>query len=75
MNNLACQVRNYLGDDSAVDREVSMILGVVFAIALIVGIGYFAWNFVSGKAQTATDLSNQENPGAGNEFSGNPLGN
>lgn len=75
MNKLACKVRNYLGDDSAVDREVGMILGVVFVVGISIGIGYFAWNLIAGKAQTATDLSNQSNPGSGNEFSGSPLGN
>ena len=75
MNKLTCKVKNYLSDDSAVDREVSMILGVVVGIALVMAIGFFVWNMVSNQANKATDLTTQENPGSGNEFSGNPFGN
>lgn len=75
MNSLSCKIKNYLSEDSAVDGEVSMIIRIVLAIAAVMGIGFFAWNLISSQANKATDLTTQENPGAGNEFSGNPFGN
>lgn len=69
MNKLTYKFKNYLSDDSAVADEVGVIIKVVLVIGISTLIGFFAYNFIANKANTATELANQENPGAGNEFS------
>lgn len=75
MNKIKSKVKNYLSDDSAVDREISMIIGIAIAVAAAFALGYFAWNFIKGKSDDIKDISSQGNPGEGKEFDGdNPFG-
>lgn len=75
MNKIKSKVKNYLSDDSAVDREISMIIGIAIAVAAAFALGYFAWNFIKGKSEDIKDISNQGLPDEGKEFDGtNPFG-
>ena len=75
MNKIKSKVKNYLSDDSAVDRESSMIIGIAIAVAAAFALGYFAWNFIKGKSDDIKDISDRGNPGEGQEFEGsNPFG-
>lgn len=75
MNKIKSKVKNYLSDDSAVDREISMIIGIAIAVAAAFALGYFAWNFIKGKSEDIKDISNQGLPDEGEEFDGtNPFG-
>lgn len=75
MNKIKSKVKNYLSDDSAVDREISMIIGIAIAVAAAFALGYFAWNFIKGKSEDIKDISNQGRPEEGHEFDGdNPFG-
>lgn len=69
-------IKSYVKDENAIDAEVSKIIGVLLVIVVIMAIGWYAWNLISEKADTATEeAANSTNPGAGSEFSGNPFGN
>lgn len=69
-------VKSYICDESAVDSEVSKIIAIVLVIIILMAIGWFVWNMIAGKADTASDqASNNRNPGKGGEFNGNPFGN
>ncbi len=75
MTKLLNKCKNYLGDDSALADDVSLIIKIVFGVLIAMGLGYFGYNMIADKANTATELGNQSNPGAGNEFSNtNPFG-
>ena len=76
LKNFKNDVKSYIDDDYAISDEVSKIISVVLVIVVLMAIGWFAWNLIGGKADTATQQAeNSTNPGAGNEFNGNPFGN
>ena len=76
LRNIKKKVKGYLMDEDAIDAEVSKIIGVVLVVVVLMAIGWFAWNLISKKANTATkEADSSTNPGSGNEFSGNPFGN
>ena len=69
-------VKSYIKEDSALDEAVGKIIFIVAVIVVLMAIGWFVWNLISQKANTATQQANNgTNPGKGHEFGGNPFGN
>lgn len=76
MTGVMSLLKSYIHDESAVDDGVMKIIFIVLAIIAVMAIGWFAWNLISDRANTATEqIEGNTNPGKGNEFGGNPFGN
>lgn len=68
-------IRSYMMEDEAIDNLPSTILMAVIGIGIVIGIGWFVLNFITGQTDRANEMvENNTNPGAGNEFNGGLFG-
>lgn len=76
MNGVRHSMKSYVKDENAIDDGVTKIIFIVLAVIVVMGIGWYVWNLIANKADTATKQSDgSSNPGKGGEFNGNPFGN
>lgn len=68
-------LKSYIFEEDAI--SVEQIVFVIAGLAVAIAIGWYIYNLVSGKADDATDISNDANSSKspGSEFDGGAFGN